>query len=112
MSTFSFGQVCGPSTNTVYEKISKTELKVISNNECDTEIGHVRITKDDKIIRHGMWNSYCNGILKMSALFKDGKLIWVETDTQKRITYAEIVYLRNIRHDNTTVAENSELDDQ
>jgi hypothetical protein len=109
MSTYSFGQVHGPATDVSYNQISNTEVKVVSTNECDKEIGYLKITKNKKLIRHGIWKSYCNGDLKMTALYKDGKLVWVETDKLRKITHTEITYLRNLGHGNTALAEQNEL---
>jgi len=110
MSTVSFGQIHGQKMDVRYEQISKTEVKVVSTNDCDQEIGYLKVTNDKKLIRHGIWKSWCDGKLKMTALYKDGKLVWIETDKFRKITHNEIVYLRNLGHDNTVLAEHNELD--
>ena len=46
----------------------------------------------------------------MSALYKNGKMLWVETDKFRKITHNEIVYLRNLGHGNTVIAKETELD--
>lgn len=105
MSTFSFGQICNPATQTVYEKISEDQVMVTLSNDCDKEIGYLTITNEKKFIRHGIWKSYCNGNLKMTVKYKNGKVDWIKTDKQDKITYTEIVNLRNLMHESTVVTE-------
>ena len=111
ITTSTFSQICGPSTDVKYEQISKTKLKAVITNKCDKEIGYLKITAEGKLIRHGIWKSYCKGHLKMKAMYDYGKLVWIKTDVQPKITYNEIVYLRNEKYNNTRLAGNDRDDD-